>query len=155
MGTPINRVSDPRWERLGEYVRDLADRMGLSRFYFEVSHDAPDIDGTGPCSFAYCKVYYLYGEQEFRLHFSDQFFQNTPERQRNSVVHELVHVCSRERDRVVDSVESWPEVSASRWEAFAGQLRYGNESVTDLMAGLIAPRFPLPDLGDGSEVTGE
>lgn len=147
MPEPINREYDLRWQVLGEYVRDIADRMGLNRWYFEISHDAPRNakpgEGTPEAdTAAECEC--MWHELVFYLSFGDGFFTETClEKVRQWVVHELCHVIDAQRTATLDVLCREDCISDQLWNHWEKHYRHINERAIDWYASCIAPRFPL------------
>jgi hypothetical protein len=84
------------------------------------------------------------GRYHAGLWVSDSFFDSPAEEQRQTVVHELLHVAGREQNDVIRA-GGLPHVlgqDAYRvvWENYKG----AHERQTDHLASLIAPHAPLP-----------
>jgi hypothetical protein len=133
---PKRDSHDPRWNELGEYARDLADRMGLGQWHFILSHDPPD-DKEADAAVEICKQ-----AVDFSLHIGDAFWTSTPYGQRWTLVHEMVHVIEapfmKALQEILDSV-----VPASTG-AIINQL---SERFVDQLAIMLAPRYSLPPKG--------
>lgn len=142
-GQPINRVDDPRWAVLGAYVREIADRMGLSRYYFNLSHDEPEDASSGFAVRA--KVTYNFQTLEATLFFGDVFFTDcTPVQQRHTIVHELCHVVEIPRMGAIHVLRNDPSISIQLWNLWESSYDLQRERAIDHFAGLITPSMPLP-----------
>ena len=70
---------------LTDYVRSVADDLGLKDWAIEVSDEEPiDPDANASCQ-------PTYGRKYATLRFASDFREHKPESQRNTVVHELLH----------------------------------------------------------------
>jgi hypothetical protein len=153
MVEPINRENDPRWDVIGEYVRDIADRMGLNRYYFEISHDPPTNKPTQDDYEVAAQCDYSFQALVFTLYFGECFFtEKCPEKQRHVVVHELCHVLESQRMAAVDDLARWGEISETQWNRWFAMYNRERELHIDWVASLIAPRFPLIPWGEETEV---
>ena len=149
---PIDRENDPRWERLGAYIRDLMDRMGLSRYHFDLSHKPPD----GPSGqvgnaegVTAAHVYYAYGCLKCEFCFGDIFFEDyCPEEQRHAVVHEIVHVLQAGSAAHLDQLRQEDGISIAVWDIWWKTYHFISEREVDWIASLIAPQYPLIDWGE-------
>lgn len=143
---PINRKDDPRWIILGNYIRDVADSMGLDRWHFDLSHDPTDSDGhvgNGPTC-ASSQVDYTYQTLSFTIRFGDIFFENyCPEQQRHVVVHELCHIVETSRMGAIDILRREDCISTQLWNHWYGHYDRERERAIDWFSSLIAPRFPF------------
>jgi hypothetical protein len=76
------------------------------------------------------------------LHFADDFFAKDPEAQRETVVHELLHIVrSAEQTAVFEAFNGLDQTGrAWAWERFDHE----QEFATDHLARVIAPFLPLP-----------
>lgn len=151
MTDPINRESDPRWAVLGAYIRDIMDRMGLSRYHFDLSHNAPDEPGqcavrSNGESVTAAHVFYSYGALKCIFHFGDIFFEDfCPEEQRHAVVHEIVHVMLAASAAHLDQLRQEDGISDAVWNMWWRTFAFIAEREVDWLASVIAPRFPLID----------
>lgn len=69
---------------LGEYCRDVADRIELRDWHIDLSHEP-----AGDPAWATSEC--IFGRRRVVLRFCEEFRSLTPDDQRNVVVHELVH----------------------------------------------------------------
>ena len=129
-------IGDPRWTALGAYFRDIADAMGVQKYYFWLSEDSPDacedenesatlsIDISNQSLSAIVKV-------------GDVFWSKTKYEQRWAVVHELVHVLEAP---YVKALQEVLDVSSST-HLILNQLR---ERFIDEIAIRLAELYELP-----------
>jgi len=121
---------------LGQYVREVADRMELRDWHVDVSHEPPEYDDA----YATCEP--IYGQRRAVFRFADGFRERDLEGQRHTVVHELVHchlaslTSTLEHD--AQTVLGKPAATVL-WEGARRQLEYG----VDGLAHAIAKHMPL------------
>lgn len=77
-------MTDSRRQRFLPYVIYLADLMALKDWVFVIDDTAPDSDAAA-------RTYFPDGRKFARIHLSDALLDDPPERQRWTIVHELVH----------------------------------------------------------------
>ncbi|MHB0938995.1 MAG: hypothetical protein ACYC6A_21590 [Armatimonadota bacterium] len=147
MPDPINRESDPRWETLGAYVRDIADRMGLTLWSILIETEPPSECGPPDDSeatiMATSNASYL--TLSAALKFSDDFFDQPVDFQRIMVVHELVHLVTMPQRRAAESIEGSGCLGSREYSLWRMHWQYADENVTDTLARIIAPSMPLID----------
>ena len=73
------------YDELGAYLRDIADRVGLKDWYFNIVHEPPDDQNHAAC----VEVYY--GRKVADIRFRNEWATWTPEELRETVLHELLH----------------------------------------------------------------
>lgn len=121
-------MTDAELDRWRAYVRDVADRMGLKDWVVEVP-GAPSV-GRSDAS-----VVMVYGRKLARIGLPDSIRHEPAEEQRNTIVHELVHLHFAPMDGMA---EDW--LDAGQYKAFLRMFEYG----VDAMAAALAPHMPLP-----------
>jgi hypothetical protein len=122
---------------LADYVRLVADEMGLRDWEIRLAEHPAE---PGKCA----SVEIVYGRKFATLEVPDTFkSEQTPEDQRDSVVHELVH-CHLESmaNMVQNDLESLLGRPADSlfFAGFTRQYEYG----VDGLAGALAKHLPLP-----------
>ena len=121
-------MSSSKRTAFASYVRQLADQFGLKDWAIEVPETPPD--GT-----AIAATWMAYGQRLARIHLSDKFLCDTPEDQRDTIVHELLHLHFAAMDGLVTD---WLE--ADKHKAYSRMFEYG----IDAIAIAVSPRLPLP-----------
>jgi hypothetical protein len=125
---------------LGRYIRWCADAMELRDWTIELMHDPCEPD----CN---ASVEIVYGRKFARVFVNQDFRAYDPERQRHTIVHELVHLhlesaCSMVRN---DLEHYLPRpVDHVFWEGYKRQVEYG----VDALASAIAKHLPLVEWPD-------
>lgn len=126
----------PEW--LPQYVRTIADGLGLKDWTFEVGVDQPDGDRIAFCN-------RVRNRKLATIGFRPRFFEETRESQRIAVIHELIH-CHLGPIRDVLEDEIHASKALSQWcynMAWETMLR-ADEWATDAISSAIACHYPLP-----------
>lgn len=119
-----------------EYVTQVKDMMGL-RDWTILLDKSPSREGT--CA----TIEPMEGQKRAVLALSSSFLRETPDHQRHTIVHELVHC---HLAPMMKQVEATSDATLSRaastvfWVAFMQNLEYTTDGVADAMA----PLLPLP-----------
>lgn len=112
------------------YVRSLADSIGLKDWKIQISEAPPPNSDSAEAS-----TWTAYGQRRAEIYLSDRFLGSSSEEQRDTVVHELLHLHFAPMDGIVTDV-----VEAGPYKAYSRLFEYG----IDAVAVAIAPRFLLP-----------
>lgn len=128
-------------EDFAPYARQLAVRLGLRDWRIEIGDVPPPNSDSSEAS-----TWTAYGQRRAEIYLSDRFLGASPEDQRDTVVHELLHLHFAAMDGLVtDWLEAVHQKSYSRMF----------EYVIEAVAVAIASLFPLPsevlDRGDATE----
>lgn len=128
-------MNDRERRRLAKYVAARAVDLGLRDWEF-LFEPTPSDDGT------MAQVTPTYGRRLAVVAFCADFHHKTREEQRQTVVHELLHVhFAAEAQAVIDATKQLsPSAAAIALDAY----RMGHEYGVDALADAIAPLFPLP-----------
>lgn len=89
-----------------------------------------------------CSVTPSRHDATFRI--KPQFWSETPADQRNTVVHEWLHVLLARTWESIRTSELEKSLGEPMWHRLYEQWRMGNEYDVDRLAALLAPQFPLP-----------
>jgi len=136
---PKRSSHDPRWNELGKYARYIADCMGLQEWFFNMSHDAPDLpefEEEKPLAAIWTGSQTVWAE----LRVGDGFWKKTPYEQRWAIVHEMLHVVEAP---YVQAIREGYEATATA-KNLVNQLR---ERFIDQVSLIISRRFSLPPKG--------
>lgn len=120
---------DPRRQRFAPYLRRLADLLALKDWRAEII-------GRPAADHAIATVDLIYGRKLMQLRLSEDFLAASPEDQRHTVAHELIH-CHLEAAWEI-AADSLPEEARP---GFVRMMEYGIDGLADA----IAPLLPLPD----------
>lgn len=110
------------------YVRALADRMGLKDWTITVPSGPPV--GQSDASTWMC-----YGRRVARIHLPDSFVHESPEEQRDTIVHELLHLHFNAMDGLVTD---W--LDGEKIKGYQRMFEHG----IDAVAAALALHLPLP-----------
>lgn len=123
------------------YIRDVADRLRLSEWTFTLSPTPPDRDDSYAC------VLGTEGRRHATIRVCADFRSLSPDAQRNTIVHELMHC---HHDAATDVIRlTLPKLLPQHtyeavWEPFRQQFEY----MTDLLAAAFDRHMPYIDWGD-------
>jgi hypothetical protein len=120
---------DPRRQRWFPYVRDLADKLGLRDSKIAIDDDGPF--GADDTAAIHC----VEGRRIGHIRLSDDFLGAKPVEQRQTVVHELLHLHVDAAWRI--AIGAMPEPVHLAYRLMA-------EHGVDAIATAIAPLLPLP-----------
>lgn len=125
-------------KRLGKYVRNIANTLGLRDWQLNLMPDEPDTKE------AHAAVACTYGRKIASIWFASGFELLEPQEQRHVIVHELLHI---HFDRVLTlSSQALPAaMGAPAWGVFDEAMRDHIEHGVDAVAEAIADAFPLPE----------
>lgn len=119
---------DPRKSRFKHYLRDLADLMGLRDWTVSVHRDPPDDEHQASC-------HAVYGRKMAQIQLSENFLESVPDRQRQTLVHELMHAHFGPLNHLMRS-----ELTDPGYRAFMLSLEYAIDGIAEEWA----KRLPLP-----------
>lgn len=124
-------MTDPRRQRFAPYVRRLADMLAFKDWQVEIADDEP----SNPD--AYASVEPLAGRKVAVIRLGCRFLDLSPEGQRHTMAHELVHLHVEPFYRI--GLNAVPKDVES---PFHVAMEYAVDGIADG----IAPLLPLPDL---------
>jgi len=126
-------MNDPRREKFGSYIRDLANLMDLRDWTLIIIHEDP------PNRSNIASVYIPLGQRFCNIYLSTNFLTETPENQRSTIVHELTH-CH------FDAARKAARLSLSKKQYKIWNITF--ESGIDATAVAWAKTLPLPEFPD-------
>lgn len=125
------------WRRaVRRYVAELAEVAGLRDWTVEVEDD-PE---TPPHLYAHAEV--AYGRKHLVVRLGEEFWKGSPEEQRSTAIHELMHAHLDCVMGVVRDLET--QLGSWLFEVINEQAKRQNENATDAVAEVIAKWLPLP-----------
>jgi hypothetical protein len=130
-------------EWLERYLAELACALDLDPWRITVRTDPPTADYGDPDDPPLASIDPTYGRRVASLRVVEDFFDLTPAVQRETLLHELLHLYMHPASEVIRcGVGKWIGQAAYEvlLEAFKQQIEYG----VDGIAVAIAERFPLP-----------
>jgi hypothetical protein len=122
-------MNDPRKQAFLPYVRSVADSMRLRDWDLSIKEDPPSANCVA-------SIWAATFSKDARICLAESFLDQSPEEQRSTIVHELIHLhFSRMNDTCVR------ELDPPSLRAFGQDFENGVEE----LAKSIAPFYPLPD----------
>lgn len=112
-----------------EYVKTLASKMGLGHWDIFITKVVAS-EGT------MAEVHPVFGRRVAQISISKKWRNYSPEEQRNTLVHELIHILHTDQTEVIRV----STISNSLMILFNRE----TELLVDHLANLLAPLFPLP-----------
>jgi hypothetical protein len=127
---------------LGRYIRERADEMGLRDWQIDLMHGPPvNDDGTEDSSCA-ARIDIRWGKRLARVWVEREFKENPPERQRQFIIHELVH-CHFDHLDSLTSGKLRDHVGEIYWQAWHPAYWLMFENAIDAIAYSWAEKMPL------------
>lgn len=132
------QVTQDKWTALAGYIAELQTALLLGHWRITVAQDASDVDAWADIS--------VNSQASFTadLRISHDFWRQEPDRQREVLIHELLHLNSHQHDAVVDNLEK--PLGEIAWAVFSPQYEDATERAVDHLAKVLAQHLPLPVL---------
>ena len=129
-------MTDDQIQYWNDYIHTIREHLRLRDWNLLLGTSVPDNTDHLAC------ITPTYGRQVARIELSHAFLTDTPENQRQTIVHELLHLHTNRAANVLDRVidgrsEGWLHLSK---EFHTEAIEY----TTDILADIIAPFLPLP-----------
>ena len=118
------------------YVRDIADRIGLKDWVI-VLGDEPADDGND------AQIKCIYGHQRAMLWLDPEFADFTPDKQRGTIVHELIHCHLARMSHASRHVES--VLGPVAGPLFSSVIEDGEEQAAESLAVVLALAKEIPN----------
>lgn len=125
-----------KWEALEEYVADLQRALNVAEWRVTIAQEASDVE-------AWADINPSEVAKTAELRVSHDFWAQTPERQREVLTHEMLHLLTARLDHTVEAMEE--PLGKLAWAVFDRQYEMQTERLVDHLAILLAPSVPLPD----------
>lgn len=144
-------VLDGDRDKLGEYIRDMANLTGLQDWSFKLASETPPRDDDDPEPYrenserAAC-IHIVYGRKFAIVYIAEDWADWTLDDLRQTVVHELMHCHLQGMRWALNNVQSL--VPAMTMTVVDGAFRDMCELATDGIATAWATTLPLPVLAD-------
>jgi hypothetical protein len=129
-------VNDAQHTAYQTYIRDLADRLLLKDWEFELKREWADDD-------AYAEVSVSRDEDHFSIHITEGLAGYPPEQRREWLVHEILHAHTARAEQQIERLEellSDNQAVKLAKQAFDDEM----EIVIQRLARILAPMMPLP-----------
>lgn len=130
-------MTPKRRRQVGKYLRKIANGLELRDWTVHVMRGDPHNPNHGAAMEA------VYGQRVVRVWIRADLFDYPPAEQRQTLVHELVHVHTSAMAAMVR--ETLPgQMAPQAHEVFEREFTRQVEHAVDALAEAVAPRFPLP-----------
>ncbi len=128
-------MTEDQWCALDSYLRDMADRLRLRDWVIVLYREPPRDDA------AHATVRRTYGQLRACVRVAADFVDETPERQREIITHELLHCHLDNLQQLL--VNAQTNLGDAAWGILDGAHKDAIEIATDALTGIIAPHLPL------------
>jgi hypothetical protein len=128
-------VNDAQHAALSDYIREMADRLLLRDWEFELRRESADEGARASISLNYNK-------NDASVVVCDRWFVRAPDEQRQTITHELLHAQTARLRRVMSRLND--EVGGEAIGYANAAYSEEEEIVVDTLARAIAPLLPLP-----------
>ncbi len=118
-------------------VRRYADDLGLKDWRFSIVDTDPDADDVHAC------IRCIYGRKVAVITISTEFVTDSPENQRDTLCHELLHCHLDGVDTVINAING--QMHRDVWDVTYAAFRSAMEFGVDGIALAIAHHLPLPE----------
>lgn len=125
-----------KWDDLEAYVTEVQAALNVANWKVSVARDASDVE-------AWADINPHEQNQTAELRISHDFWRQTPEMQREVLIHEVLHLVTARLDQTVEALEE--AMGKVLWAVFEPQYENATERTVDHLAKVIAPSIPLPD----------
>lgn len=124
-----------KWQALEEYVADLQRALNAAEWRVTIAQEASDVE-------AWADINPSEVAKTAELRVSHDFWTQSPERQREVLTHEVLHLITARLDATVEALEE--PLGKVAWSVFERQYEMQTERLVDHLAVLLAPSIPLP-----------
>lgn len=124
-----------KWQALEEYVADLQRALNAAEWRVTIAQEASDVE-------AWADINPSEVAKTAELRVSHDFWVQSPERQREVLTHEVLHLITARLDATVEALEE--PLGKVAWSVFDRQYEMQTERLVDHLAILLAPSIPLP-----------
>ena len=124
-----------RFDALEAYVAELQEALGITVWKITVVREASDVE-------AWADINPHEQAESAELRVSYDFWKQTPEHQREILIHEMLHIVTARLDQTVESIEE--AFGKVIWAIYEPLFEDATERVVDHLAKVIAPSVPLP-----------
>lgn len=124
-----------KWDALEAYVASIQEALNVRHWEVTVTREASDVE-------AWADIDPHSQANTATLRVSHDFWEQKPERQREVLIHECLHLVTCRHDQVVENLED--ALGKIAWATFEKQHDDAAERVVDHVARVIARWIPLP-----------
>jgi hypothetical protein len=132
----ISRPSQATRKALVIYCRTIADALGLRDWTLILDYDTPALVDE------HARIDCTYGRRRATINWGASFWQQSRSDQRNTIIHELLHIHLDQPAAVVRDIEQ--QLGTFAFSVFNDNHHRETEIAVDALATAIAGRFPLP-----------
>lgn len=130
------QATPDKYDALEAYVAELQAVLNISYWKITVVRDASDVEAWADIN-AHAQA------ETADLRVSHDFWRQTPEHQREVLMHEMLHVVTARLDQTVEAMEE--AFGKVAWAIYEPLFEDAAERVVDHLAKVIAPSLPLPE----------
>jgi hypothetical protein len=124
-----------RIRALTPWIRECRAKLWLNHHELKVCHEPPDDSANAT-------VFRPHNSALFKLWLSDDFLLDSPENQRQTIAHEMLHVWFGAMWDVIRAAES--QMAPGTYRAWTEALESAEERTVDTLSWAIAPLLSLP-----------
>ena len=124
-----------RFDALESYVTELQQALNVANWKVSVAREASDVE-------AWADINPHSQAETADLRVSHDFWKQTPDHQREVLIHEMLHIVTARLDQTVESIEE--AFGKVIWAIYEPLFEDATERVVDHLAKVIAPFVPLP-----------
>lgn len=121
---------------LERYISEAQQTLNLGQWKIELE-DSPCEDD------ALAEIEVSENLWQARIRVAHSFFKEKPEEQRDTIVHELIHVHTAGIERSRDRMEK--TLGELAWPVFQASMENEVERAVDALAKIVAPTLPIPE----------
>ena len=125
-----------KYDALEGYVAELQVALNVTYWKITVVRDAADVE-------AWADINPHSQAETADLRVSHDFWKQSPDHQREVLIHEMLHIVTARLDQTVEAMEE--AFGKIAWAIFEPQYVNATERVVDHIAKLLAPNLPLPE----------
>ena len=125
-----------KYDALEGYVAELQVALNVTYWKITVVRDAADVE-------AWADINPHSQAETADLRVSHDFWKQTPDHQREVLIHEMLHIVTARLDQTVESIEE--AFGKVIWAIYEPLFEDATERVVDHLAKVIAPWVPLPE----------
>lgn len=130
-------------DRLSPWFAEMSVALHLGHWEIRVPYETRPDDNMN------ASIERVYGQNVARIFLSDAFLEDSPEEQRETYTHELLHCHFRQIIEIRDGMSVVLGLPA--FAIFDQQMKNAEEWAVDGISRAIAPLLPLPPSGDTSK----
>lgn len=137
-------LTNPEFKELGSYMRWIANEMGLRDWYLRLMHVPPEETDGKRDRRAAARIEITWGKKHADIYVCEDFKEFEPDRQRQFMVHELVHCHFDHLDALTDN-QLRDHLGEIYWQAWHPAYWLMFENSIDAIAQAWAEKLPLID----------